>query len=246
MDSDRLKVEAMCWLRYGKRIPIVCTEVGRWNCDLLGLCDTMSIEVEVKTSKADLQREFSRKTTKHWVYTNATDTDRFTPNYLYFFVPEALGKEASDILAEKAPKAGVAAFTETNNLAGNNVAILRKATKLRDGPPSPQLLRAALARMSSELCGSKQIILQLKSRIIADFDDMVHGAVMVAAGAVGSLDCEEKEIDLDLRAAQLAMCVEGKIWSEITDQERWRTAARKWLEVQAFKNKEWFHEKDRD
>ena len=238
----------MCWLRYGKRLPIVCTEVGRWNADVLGLCDTMSIEVEVKVSKADLLREFTTKKDKHFFYANATDEQHHVPNYFYFFVPEALVADVSTIVAERAPKAGLASHTETGLLPGNNVRIVRKATRLRNGRPAPRLIRTALARMSSELCGSKQLIQQCRTQIVDRFDAMAKSAVLIAAGAVGALDCEDAEIDLDLRAAQLALCVEGRIWSEVQDKEKWRTAAKKWLEVQQYQNKEWTDEAlcDRD
>ena len=232
-------VEAICWLRYAKRLPIVCTEVGRWHADVIGLCDTMSIEVEVKTSKSDLLREFTTKKSKHWIYANATDEQDHIPNYFYFILPEALVADVAAIIEEKAPKAGIAAHTETKFLAGNNIQVVRKATRLRKGAPSPRMIRTALARMSSELCGSKQLILECRNKIITRFDEMANGALMIAAGAVGSLDCEDAEINLDLRAAQLAQCVEGKIWSEVQDKDKWREAAKKWLEIQQYQNQLW-------
>jgi len=241
LTSDELKIEAMCWLRYGKRMPVVTTEVGRWSADILGLCDTMSVEVEVKVSKSDIQHEFSGKQTKHWLYANAKDQDDSVPNYFYMIVPQELGGYASDLLKEKAPKSGVAIYTGQVLLAGRNIEVVRRATKLRDGKPSPRMLQVALARMSSELCGSKQIIWQLKNKLISQFDDMAHAAILIAAGAVGSLDCEDKEIDLDQRAAQLAMCVESKLWSEVSDPDKWRAAAKKWLEVQGLRNRDWLN-----
>lgn len=239
--SRAIHVEAMCWLRYGKRLPIVCTEVGFWNADVLGVSDKMSVEVEIKVSKADLLRDFTSKKQKHWVYANARDEQGNVPNYFYFFVPESLGEKAQAILEEKAPKVGLAVHTETGLIDGRNVRILRKATKLRNGKPTPRLLQTALQRMSSELCGTKIIVDRLRGELLEKFDAMSQGVVLASARAAGALDADQFD-DLEQRAAEMAFCVEQKLWSEVENKDKWRMAATRWLEAQYLHNRDWTNE----
>lgn len=237
--SATIKTETMCWLRYGKRMNIVASEVGRWNSDVLGLSDKMSIEVEVKVSKSDLVREFSSKQTKHYYYANAGPRTETVPNYLYFAVPEVLEAVALEILKEKAPKAGLVLHTDTNLLAGRNVRVAKKPTRLREGPPSPALIRTAMARMSSELCGSKQALDQVREHLLGAVDRVEQSIVSSSYRVAGALDCESEPSNIEHRAAELAFCVEGLTWTDVSDRDKWREAARKWLDCQFLDSKNW-------
>jgi hypothetical protein len=158
-----LYVEALCWLRFGKKLPYVCTEGGYWNADVLGLNDKFSVEVEIKVSKADLKRDFATKTSKHYLYGNAGESpSRQVPNYFYFFVPSELEAEAVAIVSEKAPKAGVAVFdTASTARAGDRTRVARRPTKLHDKEPSVNFKETVLLRMGSELCGRYQVYQRL-------------------------------------------------------------------------------------
>jgi hypothetical protein len=155
MNSSILKTEALCWLRYGKKLPYVCTEGGYWNADVLGVCDTYSVEVEVKMSKADLKREFQNKASKHYLYNNADGKPaRQVPNYFYFYVPPELEQEAVEIVTKEAPKAGVIVYAPGGWLLdGKKSKVVRRATKLHDKEPSPGFRQTVVKRMGSELCG---------------------------------------------------------------------------------------------
>lgn len=242
MDSSDLKNEALCFLRYGKRLPIVCTEAGRWNADVLGVSPAQSIEIEVKISKADLRSEFHNKRGKHWVYANADKQLTFVPNFFYFMVPQSLRESALPILAEHMPKAGLIVHQPDNNLLdGRNCAIIKPAEKLRDGKPSWKLIRVALLRMGSELCGTRL----MAHRAFKDLSDRyrleMDRITTVAVRASGILDMENREGDLDLRAAELVQCVDGLAWTMLTDEqkERWRVAAKKFLEAQYLDIDQW-------
>src|ERR1700761_5989417 len=111
MDSSILKTEALCWLRFAKHMPYVATETGYWAADVFGANDKFSIEVEVKVSIADLKREFTTKTAKHYLYANAeASPTKGAPNYFYFYVPQELEQQALEVIKEKAPKAGLAVY----------------------------------------------------------------------------------------------------------------------------------------
>ena len=227
-----LKTEALCWLRYGKRMPIVCTEAGRWSADVLGIGPTMSIEVEVKASLSDLKRDFKNKYAKHWSYDNATpETATWVPNYFYFFVPESMAEAAASVLAESGPKIGLCVRTETDLLAGRNIRIFRKPRQLWAGKPSPKLVKAACARMSSELCGSKLTLEQIRNQLMDKFDTAVATAASASARCAGTLDCEDPELELLVRAQQLALAVTGKGWADV-DENEWKGYARRYLEIQ--------------
>jgi hypothetical protein len=238
--SKSIHVEAMCWLRYGKRMPIVCTEAGPWNADILGISSDMSIEIEVKKSKSDLKRDFTSKKAKHFAY--AAGTSRWVPNYLYFYVPEELGEFAVQHLAEACPKAGVAVYKETENLDGRNTGIVKKPIRLREEPPHPGLVRTAIQRMSSQLCGQIIAFEGFRARLESTFAWTLKGGVDAAVRIAGTLDPEDREGDLRLRAAELAFCVEqiqdfGKLPPE--QQQKWLDAAKRWLDAQYVTSKEW-------
>lgn len=154
--SSVLKAHALCWLRFNRKMPMVATEVGDWNADVLGVGDEFSVEVEVKVSKGDLMRELTSKAAKHFLYA-AGAGGRHVPNYFYFFVPEPLAESAVQLVNEKAPKFGVVAWSEPNapstRFSIQSCRVAKKASTLHDKTPSAGLKRAILLRMGSELCG---------------------------------------------------------------------------------------------
>lgn len=180
-DSYELKTEALCWLRFGKKLDLVATEVGRWSADVLGCNDNYSIEVEVKTSKADLKREFANKSTKHYLYGNASDAigpSAGVPNYFYFFVPSEMEADALALVGEHAPKAGVAVYEEPARarLDGKLTRVARKAQKLHDNKPTARFKRTVLLRMGSELCGRYTVFRDLQREVtslLRNIDDRV-------------------------------------------------------------------------
>jgi hypothetical protein len=156
MESAILKTEALCWLRFGKKMPYICTEGGYWNSDVLGVCDKFSVEIEVKVSIADLKREFVTKTAKHYLFANASDAvgpSKGTPNYFYFYVPPEIKDAALEIVKEKAPKAGLAVYGDGWGRPGDKTTVAHRPTKLHEAAPSAQFIKTVLNRMGSELCG---------------------------------------------------------------------------------------------
>jgi hypothetical protein len=163
----QIHAEALCWLRFGKKLPIVATEVGSWNADVLGMNDKISVEVEVKVSISDLQAEFRNKQQKHWVYAHGGNG---APSYIYFCMPEELIEKAKPILEEKAPYAGLLAYTGDNLLAGRNLVSIKRPKQLREVPPTARERERAIMRMSSQLCGLNLQQVEFQNRVVSKLD----------------------------------------------------------------------------
>lgn len=176
-----LHSEALCWLRYAKRMPLVCTEMGLYNADVFGLSADTSIEVEIKKSRADLQAEFRAKPRKHFMYANADELksgNTMIPNFFYVFVPQELADYARDFVAEKAPKAGVIALmqpTRGKRVSRHQVRSVRPAQRLHEYKPGVRLLRTVAMRMASEICISRIALDALKLDGLGGLEQAIVG-----------------------------------------------------------------------
>lgn len=182
MPGANLHIEAMAWLRFTKQMPLVCTEVGAWNADVLGIDQHRSIEVEVKKSLSDLRADFKNKRNKHYVYERGDGGSAWSraqvPNFMYFIVDEVLRDRALQVL-EDHPKYGllsVPTFTydretaSTGYSAGKNVVNVRKAQRLHTGTPGNDFVWRVIKRLSSELVGAYQSHEELERRLLADLE----------------------------------------------------------------------------
>jgi hypothetical protein len=148
-----LHAEALAWLRYGKRMPIICTEAGKWNADVLGMNSKICIEVEIKHSISDLRADFRNKAHKHFLYKQATPKDgsgwsASVPNFFYFLTPAELRDKALEIINEKAPYAGllIREMPAWNRYAAGeeNMHVVKPPQKASQG--------ASKSRISSSSC----------------------------------------------------------------------------------------------
>jgi hypothetical protein len=195
--AGELKAEALSWLRFIKGYHIVCTEVGRWNSDVLGLSAEDSVEIEVKVTKSDLKAEFKNKRDKHTRYF-ANDLNRDNadtkgiPSYFYIMMPEHLIDEALPIVAVECPKAGVLKYSgDLRQYGGLNTSVVRRATRIHSKPPTKGTVNTAIRRMSSELCGVHKLV----EVLVADFNDHIHARMDEVIETVrlreGPLDLEQ-------------------------------------------------------
>jgi hypothetical protein len=208
MESIELKTEALCWLRFSKGLNYVCTEYGRHNADVFGCNDTFSVEIEVKVTKADLKKEFTSKSGKHFLYSNngayshgALGVD--IPNYFYFYTPESMKDLAIDLIQKHSPCAGLVVYSD--NLAagerfGKRSYVARRPKKIHDTPPSPRLKERVLMRMGSELCGryiySRNFAVSVVSDFLGSIKEMNYAIVKaikdMSNPRIGEDDVEEK------------------------------------------------------
>lgn len=235
--AARLKAMGLAYLRFGRRMPIVCTEVGRWNADILGVSTLDAIEIEVKCSRADLKAEFKNKTAKHFLYSNSS-SNTTCPSYFYFLVPERLKDFALELLAETSPKAGLLVCdAESEQYHKDTISVVKKATRITKQKPSQHLVATAMARCSSELCGLYAKNNRLAKSVSEAIQKFQSDLAAVTARTFGTLDYEDTEKDLEQRAAELAFCVDGidkEAWERLAgiDKVKWLEAARKWLKAQ--------------
>jgi len=210
MSSAVLKAAGMAWLRFGKKMPLVCSEVGRWNADVLGLDQAQSIEIEVKTSRSDIKADFKNKIAKHWTYGHTSGAG-FVPNRFYFLVPERLVGDATEIIEGHNPKIGVLSFSGDMDFpvawSRDIIAVRKKGLALHSAPPSKQLMAAALYRMGSELCGLRLKEAIHNKRLIDHLEKSQAEFSALLARSAGTLDAEQPIEDLDIRAKELADAV---------------------------------------
>lgn len=192
MDSFDLTVEALCWLRFGKKMPYVATEAGGWNADVLAATDKFVVEVEVKVSKTDLKRDFTSKRSKHFLYANADgQPSRHVPNYFYFMVPKDIDDVALEVLEKEAPKAGLLSFDPSSReLDGRKTTVIRRPTKLHNREPTPAFLKVLLNRMGSELCGRYVVQQTFMFQVMAQLRQAGSEVGQKVEKAFGTLDVD--------------------------------------------------------
>lgn len=156
-----LHLEAMAWLRYGKQMSYVASEVGRFNADVLGYDGKNLFEIEVKKSRADFRNDFRKP--KHDIYREKSGS-YWVPHFYYFFVPESLKQAGLEILAEQESPAGLAVLgTPTKGVYGYNkrsVTIARRAPRIHDKEVSPKVLALFAKRMASDLTTTRLLLEQ--------------------------------------------------------------------------------------
>lgn len=177
MKSQDLKAAALQWLRFVRRYEIVCTEAGTIGlADVIGVCATSSVEVEIKVSKADLRREFTEKANKHSYYKSVPGGQ--SPNYFYFMVPEKLVEAAVAVAIEHNPKYGVVSMPEGGNY--QTLSVVRKAQRLHSEKPGRGMIRVATMRMSSELATLYAVNRELATKVVYAFEVGVNQVVQQA------------------------------------------------------------------
>lgn len=170
--TEAMKYAALSWLRYTKNCDIVCTEVGtHYLKDVFGLhigqdgLPSLSIEIEVKNSLADLSRDFSAKKRKHAWYAEGRDA----PNYMYFLVPKSLVEKSSVFLRNCSQKYGLLSFDSEAFLNSSrhpfsigtaSISSVLRVTKLTTNRPKPSVLYQCGRRLMNEYFIQRHLISQ--------------------------------------------------------------------------------------
>lgn len=220
-----LHAEALAWLRYSKRMPIVVTESGM-NADVLGISGQRVIEVEIKKSVADLRAEFRNKLGKHSLFQHVLQTKQrpgsYVPNWWYLFVDADIADKAEEILKENAPYGGLLVRHHPGRDAYHagkwNCVVRMKPKLLHSHPPRPMLVRSAIMRMASELCGWHL----LSGKKYKDLpQEEIKKAIQNQIQAVeGYLDHESPEETLEIRGRELSWVMTKKRWEAIPLEEK--------------------------
>lgn len=209
-------------------MPIVCTEAGKWNADVLGMNSKICIEVEIKHSISDLRADFRNKAHKHFLYKQATPNDgsgwsASVPNFFYFLTPAELKDKALEIITEKAPYAGllIREMPAWNRYAAgkDNMRVVKVPQKLHKEPPTHGLVRSAAMRMGSEIASLRLLIdtwdlsQDKREELLSNFHARIDGIE-------GSLDVDNIEEDLERRGRELAWVMTRQKWEMFSTFDR--------------------------
>ena len=148
--SNNIKKALINNYRYKKQYAYVATEAGIFNADVLTCgSDNKFIEFEVKTSYADLKKDFAKK--KHKIYAKANSSLKpamCTPTHFYFVIPEELLDKCKELVVSY-PKYGIIVYY------GRGELFTRKRAKPLHSENSSvwvnKFKKIIVARMSSEI-----------------------------------------------------------------------------------------------
>ncbi|MDB4330448.1 hypothetical protein N9948_01870 [bacterium] len=150
MNSAEIKNKVLHYLRFKRKYSLIATEAGRKkknNADILASNFEEIVEVEVKTSRADLRNDFQKM--KHTRY--ASTRTHFTPNKFYFAVPKKLVEYAIELTKDMGY--GVLEVSEkplTGFTKHSFVTVKKKAKTLKERY-CKKLEHEMLMRLSSEM-----------------------------------------------------------------------------------------------
>lgn len=154
MNSVAVKTAVLCFCRFAKRYEYISTECGEFSADVLASNGKELMEVEVKVSKADFNRDFSKR--KHRIYARPDEpvspysVRDWIPNKFYFAVPEHLKDAVLEVLKGDYQKYGLMVVGEGR--IDQAVTVVKKAQPLHSRPILPAVLRKILLRCTSDLC----------------------------------------------------------------------------------------------
>lgn len=147
-DSNRMKYEALKWLRIDQRCMFIATEVGAYSADCLGVNEKKLIEVEVKISIADFKNDF--KKWKHEKYSGFyANENQWVPTHFYFALPKDLIEKAKEFLAERSKKYPTTDSYGIIQMEGWEV--VKRAKWIHKNPPCSHIKCVTALRMGSAL-----------------------------------------------------------------------------------------------
>lgn len=158
--SQRIKYEALRWLRIEQRCAFIATEVGPFCCDALGANEKKMVEVECKTSLSDLRADFKKP--KHIAYGKDEReyglsgwNKQWQPTHFYYAVTPELVEPCRALLnAHKVPKYGIIECGMQELEPGSvhtTFTVVKRADWLHKTPPGSHAKYTIALRMGSEL-----------------------------------------------------------------------------------------------
>lgn len=144
MNSTFIKAALSAYFRFTRQLFIMATEVGRFNSDFLIISKDELVEIEIKTSRSDLNADFKKD--KHKIYENANSD--WAPNFFYFAVPKELLEYAVTKCVDN--KYGVMLISD-NGPWTQRVRIVKRAKRLHTKLPSIAVEKTIIKRLASEM-----------------------------------------------------------------------------------------------
>lgn len=159
--SQRIKYEALKWLRLEQRCAFIATECGPFMADALGCNEKKMMEIEAKISLSDLRADFRKG--KHTAYGKLLAeyglggwNQQWTPTHFYYAVtPELVEPCRSLLTAHKVEKYGIIECDSKDLLGDGSLHVTFKVVKRADwlhkNPPNAHVKYTVALRMGSEL-----------------------------------------------------------------------------------------------
>jgi hypothetical protein len=161
-----MKSAILAYFRFKRQYPYVVTEVDLTGepSDVVVYDGTTLVEIEVKISIADLNREIKKR--KHTYYKKESSS---IPHKFYVAIPTALAEKAKPIVEAMDPRYGILAVdyfsTRRDDLiTQDSVTTLKRAQSLHTRTIPTKTLHVIVMRMSSMIASfylTKQLLVNL-------------------------------------------------------------------------------------
>lgn len=171
LNAKDLKTFGIQYLRFGGLgCYIVCTEAGEFHSDVFGINNNSSFELEVKISKSDLLNDVKKP--KHSIY-KSLDLKYINniPNYFYYLIPYSLRIDAENVCL--GTPYGII-LSDTDRLVEGKFSVCKKASPIHAQPPTEELKKTILFRMSSELANYHLNFEKIIKQINIGFTDTIN------------------------------------------------------------------------
>lgn len=161
LEALRMKSACLDWLRFERRCHGMCTEVGSWSADVIGITRWM-YEIEVKRTREDFLADFTNKVMKHKAYSGDTSqchhSLKWIPHFFYFCVPQDLVPYAMEKIKRDQLPYGIMVWEHKKTrdwrdeiIWTNSVQIELNAQRIHKKPIDVDVTRTIFLRMGSEV-----------------------------------------------------------------------------------------------
>lgn len=172
--SEHLKYWLFYYYRIKRQFNVCASEVSVGNCwiaDFAVVKKNEIIEIEIKTSIADLKNDFKNKKSKFMLLESCLKGEEvnynYIPNYFYYCVPEKIAIKAYEILKDT-PYGLI--IIPNHHYADHDFFYPRKGSERFNKSYPIELEKRIITRMASEILGLRAKILKLKGEFEVESD----------------------------------------------------------------------------
>lgn len=151
--SFEIKAALFYFFAY-RQYPITATECGAFYADFIAVKNKKLIEVEIKTSIADLKKDFTLKS-KHDIYKSfdaSKDEKVWIPRRFYICVPKTIQKAAETVLKSENQKYGLLIYKNIKETdISDRIFEMKSAGTIHHNCLTPEAIEKIACRMSRDL-----------------------------------------------------------------------------------------------
>jgi hypothetical protein len=150
IDSELMKTKALHYWRFVRKYNVCATEVGKYNSDVLVSNGSSIIETEIKLSKQDLVKEFSKPKHENYLSDNVNKFKNI-PNKYYILTTPEFKEIAIDLLQDTPYGLLITNGKKVNNKRKKTFLTVEKQATYLTKKFCSELEKKIYLRMSSEL-----------------------------------------------------------------------------------------------